>query len=106
MEIAFCTIITIIHVRPETFGNNLNLAFAYGLGIATIVFPIFLLAFYCKNFERMANEDDEDFDEKYGAPYEGLRQDKRWSLFYPFWLGVRRILFMIIVLNFFDVPLS
>ena len=75
MEIAFCTIITIMHVSPETFGNNFNLAFAYGLGIATLIFPIFLLAFYCKNFERMASEDDEEFDEKFGAPHEGLRQD-------------------------------
>ena len=104
MEIAFCTIITIMHVKPGTFGSNFNLAFAYGLGFAALLFPVFLLVFYCYRFERMADDDDEEFDEKYGAPYEGLKKTERWSLFYSIWLCFRRISFMIIVLNYFESP--
>lgn len=47
----------------------------------------------------MSNPEDSEFDKKYGAPYEGLKQNKRWSLFLPFMLCVRRLSFMFVVLN-------
>ena len=77
MEIAFCTIITMIHVSKGSFASNFNLAFAYGLGVASVLFPAFLLIFYCTKFERMRDSKDIEFDEKYGAPYEGLKKDQR-----------------------------
>ena len=47
----------------------------------------------------MSDPDDEEFHKKYGAPYEGLKPDKRWSLFLPFMVAVRRISFMTVVLT-------
>ena len=47
----------------------------------------------------MSNPEDLEFDEKYGAPYEGLKSNKRWSLFLPFMLCIRRLSFMYVVLN-------
>ena len=97
MDLSFACFLTYRFIRPGDFLSNFNLAFAYVLGVATIVFPGFLLIFYCRNFKRMRDPDDEEFHETYGAPYEGLKIDQRSSIFYPFWLIVRRILFMIVV---------
>ena len=47
----------------------------------------------------MSDPEDEEFEETYGAPYEGLKVQNRSSLFYPFWLILRRIIFMLVVLN-------
>ena len=57
------------------------------LTVALAALPIWILVFYCRNFARW---DDEGFDVKYGAVFEGLRKDKRSSLAYPIILILRR----------------
>ena len=99
MEVSFCTVLTIAYVNRSSFGGYFNLIWAYMLFIAIMVLPIFIQFFFQTNFKRMSNPDDTIFDETYGAPYEGLKPDKRWSLFLPFMLCVRRLTFMIVVLK-------
>ena len=70
--------------------NNLS---AIILGGAIAAFPIFVLIFYCCKF---AKWEDEDFDEKYGAIFEGLRKDTRASLFYPFVFILRRMILVVV----------
>ena len=70
--------------------NNIS---AIVLGLSVGFFPVFVLVFYCVKF---AKWEDEDFDEKYGAIFEGLRKDTRASLFYPFVFIIRRLILVIV----------
>ena len=101
MEVSFCTVLTINYVNRESFGGYFNLVWAYMLLVAIMVLPIFIQFFFQSNFKRMSDPDDTVFDETYGAPYEGLKPDKRWSLFLPFMLCVRRLTFMYVVLQLY-----
>lgn len=38
--------------------------------ICLVSLPVFIVVFYCKNFERLG---EEEFEEKWGAIYEGLK---------------------------------
>ena len=105
MELSFGTVITISYAKGSTFGSYFNLGFAYVLFIAMCSLPFFSQIFYQLQFKRMSDLEDKEFDNKYGAPYEGLKQDKRWSLFHPFMLCVRRISFMYLILNHYKNPL-
>ena len=70
--------------------NNITLIV---LGIAVIMFPAWVLIFYCRNF---AKWEDEGFENKYGAVFEGLRKDRRSSLAYPVIFILRRMLLVFI----------
>ena len=98
LEIAFVSVLTIQYVNRDSFGGYFNLVFAYVLFVCMLALPIFMQIFYQLKFDRMSDPDDTEFDEKYGAPYEGLHADKRWSLFFPFMICMRRITLMYVVL--------
>ena len=61
------------------------------LTFVTVVGPFWILGFYLKNFDKWENE---DWQEKWGAPLEGLRKNTKWSVFYPIWFLIRRIMFI------------
>ena len=63
------------------------------------IMPIFLLAFYCKRFDKMA---DEGFKAKYGSGYDSLKTDRRSILFFPVFFLVRRGLFIFLALSLSD----
>lgn len=74
--------------------------------IAIMVFPIFVLTFYCRNFARWS---DESFEEKYGAIFEGLKTNSRASLAYPIVFVLRRIVLVftaVVTDNLFFVQLA
>ena len=77
--------------------------FNYVLGwiLLSILFImiLFIVNFYLCKFERMSDPDDEEFHETFGAPYEGLKSYKKWSLFQSFWMCMRRIIFVYVVLH-------
>ena len=100
LEISFCSVLTISYVNRDSFGGYFNLVFGYILFVSMIFLPIFMQVFYQWKFDRMKNPEDTEFHDKYGAPYEGLQADKRWTLFFPFMVCMRRISYMIVVLNF------
>ena len=62
-----------------------------------MVFPSFVLWFYCKNFSKW---EQEQFQERYGAVLEGLRLDKRSSLGYAMIFMFRRFALVLIVIVF------
>lgn len=72
--------------------NNLaQIVFA----LAIMIFPAFVLFFYCKNF---ANWSNESFQERYGAVFEGLKTDSRASLAYPIVFVLRRIILVFVAI--------
>ena len=64
------------------------------MGIAVCLLPPWILLFYCKNFNKW---NDEDFSEKYGAIFEGIRKDKTSVLAYPIIFILRRFALVVIV---------
>ena len=61
MELSFVTCITFWFVNAgseASFADNFNMICAIILGFLTMVFPAFLLIFYCYNFKRMSDPDD------------------------------------------------
>ena len=55
--------------------------------------PVWTLVFYCRKFEKLG---DKDFEETYGSAYEGLRTDRRSSIFFPVFFIIRRYIFVIL----------
>ena len=100
MEITFSSYITLIYVQKGSFGGELNFWVGVFLFSVVILLPIFVIVFYLINFERMSDQSDTDFDDKFGSVYEGLRGDSKMSLFQPFWLCARRILLVALVFFF------
>jgi uncharacterized membrane protein YhdT len=91
MELAFCCCLNLYYGGYEgTWAMKLNYCVSWFFAVALGTCPITIPAFYLYNFHKLA---DEEFEEKWGAPYEGLRKDSRWSLFYPITFVVRRLAF-------------
>ena len=63
------------------------------LGTIVITTPITIPWFYLKHFDQL---EDEEFEEKWGATYEGLSEKNKWSLVYPVSFVLRRLAFAII----------
>ena len=82
-------------VPMDTAFQIINSVALFVLYTATMAFPVFILAFYACKFAKWK---DEDFDSKYGAIFEGLRKDRRSSLFYPFFFAIRRIILTVTVI--------
>lgn len=69
------------------------------LGPMVIIAAVFLTVFYIKTFHRW---NDEDYDERYGAIFDGLRKDTKLALLYPIIFILRRILFSIVAIYSLD----
>ena len=101
MLLAFCCLLTMKYAELIGFMGWLNVISAWLFMGAVVVMPFFVLFFYLKNFERMNSEDEEiveEFEDKFGAPMEGLKKELKASIFYSIWFIVRRVLFVLIVL--------
>ena len=97
----YCFMLTLQYGEWIQFGGIVNMSSAWILASISFLLPFFILIFYFKNYDRMNSEDEEvaeEFDEKWGAPMEGLNKDNKWSLAYPVMFLTRRILFVLIVL--------
>lgn len=77
----------------------LNDILSISLTVVLFAMPIWVLIFYCCNFEKLS---DEKFNEKWGSAYDGLNPKKRSSIFYPVYFLVRRILFLTFILAWKD----
>ena len=73
----------------------LNSAMTVILGPLAIAAIIGYGIFYLCTFSRW---EDEQFDNRYGAVFEGLRKDTRLSLLYPLIFLLRRLLFSIVAI--------
>ena len=100
LDIVICAVLNFVNDMDSEDGmmwdsiflkiNNVSLIV---LGIAVAIFPLWVLIFYCKNFARW---NDENFESKYGAVFEGLRTDRRSALAYPIIFLTRRSVFITI----------
>ena len=99
LEISFSAVITIRYVQLNCFGGYFNYVLAWILLSILFIMIIFIVCFYIHKFDRMSDPDDEEFHETFGAPYEGLKSFKKWSLFQSFWMCMRRIIFVYVVLH-------
>jgi hypothetical protein len=72
LDIAFAAYINLVYgeFNIHLFGSWVNYVSAYILGGAVILLPVWILWFYLRNYEHLENE---EFAEKYGAVYEGLK---------------------------------
>lgn len=61
------------------------------LGSVLIMMPIFIAVFYPYNYNHIT---EGDFEKKYGEVYTGMHDNKKSTLFYPFFFMVRRYLFV------------
>lgn len=84
-------------LRWDTTFYCLNNAALFVLLFAVAAFPIWALWFYCKNFDKW---EDETFEERYGAAYEGLKKDRRATLAYPLIFMLRRFALVLTVIQF------
>ena len=64
------------------------------MAVVIVILPPWIIYFYCKNFDKWR---DEEFEEKYGATFEGLRKDRRSTLAYPVIFMLRRFALVIVV---------
>jgi len=90
LELSISVIINLHFTHDIKASSTWIEAFDYVLAIFMAVclvsMPVFILVFYCRNFERL---EDSEFAQKYGSVYEGL-VIKRSALFYPFFFIIRR----------------
>lgn len=77
----------------------MNFTIAVILTVLLAGLPFFISIFYCKNFIKL---EDEEFREKYGAPYEGLDTEKRRSIAYSVIFILRRMFFSATCLLLFN----
>jgi hypothetical protein len=58
-----------------------------------------MVIFYLRYYDDWENE---EFDKKYGAPLDGLKKNQKSSLIYPVYFVVRRSLFCLMTLVFYN----
>ena len=101
MLLAFCCLLTIKYADVSGLMGWMNIISAWFFLVVLLLMPFFIFFFYLKNFDRMNSDDEEtaeDFEEKFGAPMEGLKKDMKASIFFSIWFILRRVLFVGIVL--------
>jgi hypothetical protein len=91
MELSFCCILNLYYSSYDgTWAMKLNYFVSWFFAAALTLSPVLILGFYNWHFDKL---EDEDFEEKWGAPYESLNKQSRWSLVYPCTFVVRRLVF-------------
>jgi len=73
-----------------TTAMKLNYICSCFFGVCLVLSIPFIIGFYTYNFDKL---DDPVFEKKWGAPYEGLKKDTKWSLLFPITFVVRRACF-------------
>ena len=100
LDIAICIAVNLIDISESEEGLRWDTTFymvnnisCFVLGFALMIFPVFVVIFYCRNFAKWT---ETSFEEKYGAIFEGLRKDRRSSLAYPIIFVFRRMVLVFI----------
>ena len=98
LDIAMCAALNFLYVEEGIAWDStfqvVNSVTLIVLVSAIFIFPVLAIIFYCKNFEKW---DEEDFEAKYGAVYEGLNTKRRSSLAYPMIFMGRRFVLVLLV---------
>jgi len=91
MELSFCVFLNLYYGSyAGSWAMKLNYCISIFFGACLIGTPIFVITFYNWNWDKLS---DEEFEEKWGAPYEGLKKTSRWDLLHPCIFVSRRVIF-------------
>ena len=92
MELSFCVIMNLYYgsYTGGTWAMKFNYIVSIFFGAILVLSPVFIFGFYGWNFHKLA---DEEFKEKWGAPYESLKTDRKMALLYPVTFIGRRVIF-------------
>ena len=88
--------------NTSAFGSQTDYLLSIILVLAIGSMPFFMVIFYLKYYDDWKNE---KFDKKYGAPLDGLKKDQKSSLIYPVYFVIRRSLFCLVTLVFYNYVL-
>lgn len=104
LDIAICGNLNLIYIWQNDIGLKWGTVFEFVNNVAFIIMciaiaimPIWTLVFYCRNFRKWQ---EEEFEEKYGAVFEGLRKSNRSSLGYPIIFILRRFALVLAIIIF------
>lgn len=90
LELSFSVFLNLQYGKfDDNWAEQMNMYFSIFFAVCLVFGPAMILIFYCKNFDRL---DDEEFEDKWGAPYEGLDKMERLSLLYPCLFITRRVI--------------
>ena len=84
-----------VDLESSTLFYTVNTIVKVLLVSAVVIFPVLAIVLYLRKFDKWQ---DEAFEERYGATLEGLRKDKKGSIFYPFLFMIRRLLFAVVAI--------
>jgi hypothetical protein len=92
MELSFCVFLNLTYTTWDgsTVAMKINYVISCFYGVCLVLIVPFIIIFYSYNFKKLK---DEEFEEKWGAPYEGLRVESKWALLFPVSFVVRRGVF-------------
>lgn len=80
-------------------GSWVNYFFAVLFTAMLVAAPFFIIGFYLKYFDSFT---DEEFEEKFGSVYEGLRTDRKNVIFYTAYFVVRRGAYAMISIGLYN----
>jgi hypothetical protein len=93
LELSFCCFLNFPYfyriANFEGFFEILDYFMTIVISLMIAIMPFWIAIFYIRNFEDWGTE---KFEEKYGAPYEGLFTDKRWSIANSIIFMLRRVI--------------
>ena len=93
LELSFCCFLNFPYLyrmlNPEGFFEILDYLMTLFVIVLIVIMPFWIAYFYNKHFKVLG---DEEFENKYGAPYEGLYTNKRWSIANSIIFILRRII--------------
>ena len=103
LESTFCLYITFKYggglKTREFFGSNIDYVIACIMTVSLALFPVFIGNFYLEHYFKW---EDEEFDEKYGAPLDGLNKNKKMSIVYPVYFIIRRVSFVFVAMYLWE----
>jgi hypothetical protein len=85
--------------NTNAFGSVIDYILSIILTFAILCLPFFMIIFYLKYYAEWGSE---EFDNKYGAPLDGLKKNQKSSLVYPVYFIIRRSMFCVVTLVLFD----
>jgi hypothetical protein len=106
MELSFCVLLNLKFGGLDSPGDLLagewfSIGCAIFLGLCVLASPIVIWVFYNRHFDKLH---EEEFEETYGAGYDGLFVEKRAVLWFPILFTIRRMIFAVLCLYGRDVP--
>jgi hypothetical protein len=101
LELTFCVYFNLLHgdCNYEYLGSWMNYYFSILFAILLTATPIFIMSFYHWHFSKLS---EDEFAEKFGSVYEGLKPTKRSVISYATYFVVRRGVYALIAIFLYN----